>query len=152
MSIKAALFACVIAAGFGCRDSARSSEDNGYAQPIESAGVPETGTGRGAGVEPAVEPAEPAVDVTGTANENTGADVTTGRSGQGEVQGRRTVRATRGSTMGFGGRYVAPNKPASAPYQPSSGLNETSSGNGTTTNTGTNTENAGNGNTDNPNQ
>ncbi len=143
MSIKAALFACVIAAGVGCRGD-HSSEETGYRSPVES--VHETGAGMGAGV----------------ANENTGADVTTGRVGQGEVQGRRTAAPTRratpapqptgGFSMGMGTRYSGAGANEAASGTPSSGLNETASGNGTTTNTGTNTENAGNGNTDNPNQ
>lgn len=176
MSIKAALFACVIAAGVGCRGD-RSSEETGYGNPVEStdpavstthsdeAGhtVHETGAGAGAGVESGpshasdypvdetdrTDQAEQA-DRTGIANENTGADVTTGRAAQGDVQARRAATGARRSSpapqqtgsfsMGMGTRYSG------------TGLNETASGNGTTTNTGTNTENAGNGNTDNPNQ
>jgi hypothetical protein len=207
MSIKAGLYAWVIVASFGACRGDRTSEERGFGRPVEGtdqsaettrtneAGhtVHETGAGMGAGVESGPSHASDfPVDEAGTENANTGADVTTGR----EVQGRRTYRATRGFTMGFGSRYsgagtqaeqTAPattdeastppepgtpqrDAPTAAPVpatpetelppplpptpdqDPASGLNETSSGHGTTTNTGTNTENAGNGNTDNPRQ
>jgi hypothetical protein len=117
--LKKALFAGAIVAALGCQN--RNARDAAMAGAGAGAPAPATQT-----------PVAQTVDSRGTTNLNTGTNVPS-QARRAPIARRTTAHTTiQGTSMGFG-----------TPYTPKAGLDQTASGNGTTTKTGTDTDNAG---------
>ena len=115
MAIKAALFACAIAATASCRGD-RTPGDHEFSHPIER-----QPPGRNGALAPSEHHTDTetkqTIDQTGPVGETLDRQGTMNQSTGAAVQGRRTPRAARGTAMGFGTRFNAPS-PDAQPVTP----------------------------------